>query len=83
MEKLKTYLEGRKNGQFAKQAEMSPAYLSQILNENRTPSLAAACNMDRASNGAVPLNSWPQFEHLKIIPKFSQSNQPQTPPASK
>lgn len=60
MSKLRTYLVdmGEKQGDFAKNIDISPAYLSQIMAGDRTPSLDLAVLIEDATDGAVPARWW-------------------------
>jgi DNA-binding transcriptional regulator YdaS (Cro superfamily) len=64
MEQLRTYLEGRNKGDFARSVNIVPVYLSHILSGVRTPSLALALRIARATDGAVPVESWVQTHQL-------------------
>ena len=58
MEKLRTYLIGRRKGDFATALGISPAYLSQILSGHRNPSLDMMRRIEAATDGLVDLNAW-------------------------
>jgi len=60
MNALKTYLSGKRKGDFARTLGISPAYLSQLLSEKarRTPSFPLMVEIERATGGEVPVSSW-------------------------
>ncbi|MGB1215967.1 MAG: helix-turn-helix domain-containing protein [Pikeienuella sp.] len=58
MENLKKYLQDRNKGDFARKIGTSPSYLSQIMSAHRRPSLALMVRIEKATGGAVDLNSW-------------------------
>jgi transcriptional regulator with XRE-family HTH domain len=45
---------------FAATLEMSPGFLSEILSGKKRPGIDTAFNIERATNGAVPVSSWVQ-----------------------
>lgn len=49
---------GERQKDFAARAGISQAYLSQIMNGHRRPSLAVAARIARATGNAVPLEIW-------------------------
>lgn len=60
MEKLRTYLEGKKKGDFAQTVGVPASYLSQLLSGTRKPGLDIACRIETATNGAVTVHDWSQ-----------------------
>lgn len=52
---------GLTNAQWAKRLGVSRPYLHALLNEDRQPSLETAVEIERATNGEVPVASWPSF----------------------
>lgn len=43
---------------FARRAQISQGFLSQLLAKRRTPSLDVAVRIERLTAGAVPVSSW-------------------------
>ena len=78
MEQLKTYLSGRKKAEFAESIGTSPAYLSQLLSGHRSPSLALMRAIERASGGAVDLNSWSAHDALGEAARAIQEHMPKS-----
>ena len=60
MEALRTYLLGKRKGEFARKVGISPAYLSQILSKKnqKRPSFQLMVEIDRQTGGEVPVSSW-------------------------
>jgi transcriptional regulator with XRE-family HTH domain len=60
MENLALYLSrtGKRQAAFAKEAGLSPGYLSEILSGAKVPGRAAIDKISRATAGAVPPNVW-------------------------
>jgi DNA-binding transcriptional regulator YdaS (Cro superfamily) len=52
---------GLTNAQWAERLGVSRPYLHALLNEDRQPSLETAVEIERATNGEVPVASWPSF----------------------
>lgn len=61
---LASYLEakGIKQVEFARKAGIQESMLSHYLRGERRPGLKTARNIEVASGGAVPANSWIDFE---------------------
>ena len=57
---LKKYLKANRATQrdFASSLGISQAFLSQLLNGRRIPSLDLAVRIERLTDGAVPASSW-------------------------
>ena len=57
---LKQYLQstGERQTDFARRAQISQGFLSQLLAKRRTPSLDVAVRIERLTGGAVPAESW-------------------------
>lgn len=58
MEKLTTYLQGRKQREFAQAVGISDAFLSQILSQKRRPSYRVMLKIEQVTEGAVDIHSW-------------------------
>lgn len=58
MEKLKEYLSGVTQTEFASRVGISPPYLSQILNDTRKPSFRVMTKIRDETEGFVSLESW-------------------------
>ncbi len=58
MDKLQQYLTTHKGSALARAVGISPAYLSDLKNGKRGPSLAVAFAIERETNGAVPASAW-------------------------
>jgi len=64
MATLSEFLKGKVQKVFAKNVGVSEAFLTQILREKRFPSLNTALKIEHATNGEVPVESWPPFAAL-------------------
>ena len=62
---LREYLAGSRHASFAARLEISGGFLSEILHEKKQPGLRLAVRIERETNGAVPVESWPQFAVLR------------------
>lgn len=64
MEKLRTYLEGKRKGEFARRLKISPAYLSMLISpvSKRRPSFDLMLRIERETDGFVGLKSWADAE---------------------
>lgn len=49
---------GKSRAEWAAELQISEAFLSQIVNGRKRPSLDVAFRIERATNGAVPASSW-------------------------
>lgn len=49
---------GRPRADWARQLGVSEAYLSQLINNRKRPSLDLAIRIERITDGAVPARSW-------------------------
>lgn len=58
MEKMQTFLQGRRKGEFAKEIGISAPYLSQILSGMKRPSYDLMVRIERATGGEVDLRCW-------------------------
>jgi transcriptional regulator with XRE-family HTH domain len=60
MTKLHTYLTaaGKKQSELAKELGVSRGYLSELVNGAKTPGLALATDIERATAGAVRASEW-------------------------
>lgn len=60
MEALEQYLEAQRINRsgFARRIGISAPYLTQIMQRQRTPSLALALKIATVTRGAVPVESW-------------------------
>lgn len=58
MEKLRAYLKGRREGDFADQIGISKPYLSQIKHGRKLPSYRLMVEIERATGGCVDLYCW-------------------------
>ncbi|MEC7763356.1 MAG: helix-turn-helix transcriptional regulator [Pseudomonadota bacterium] len=60
MNKLKAHLSssGRTQSQLANAIGISRAYMSEIVNGSKVPSLTLAFAIERETSGAVPASSW-------------------------
>lgn len=61
---LASYLDGRKRSDFADQVGISAGYLTQLAGGIRTPGLDIAQRIERATDGSVPIESWPKLAAL-------------------
>lgn len=61
---LARYLDGRKRSEFAAKVDISAAYLTQLAGGIRAPGLDIALRIERETDGAVPLESWPKLSAL-------------------
>ena len=49
---------GKRRSEWAQELRISEAFLSQIVNGKKRPSLDLAFRIERATDGAVPAGSW-------------------------
>ena len=77
---------GLTNAQWAERLGVSRPYLHALLNEDRQPSLETAVEIERATNGEVPVASWPSFAAVvaavgaSAIPQGNDVVLPDVPP---
>lgn len=60
MERLQKYLKtnGMRQVELARRLGLSNGYLHNLLRGNRRPSLDMALRIERATDGAVPVQAW-------------------------
>lgn len=58
---LTAYLTGRKRIDFAARIDVSAAYLSQLAAGDRQPGRAVARRIAAETDGAVPVEAWPNI----------------------
>jgi len=75
MKTLSEYLSSRSKAEFAEAIGVSSSQLSQYLGGYRRPSYDRMLQIEAATGGEVPVQSWPRKQHVGATP----SRQPRQP----
>lgn len=62
---------------LAERLKISKSFLNEILRGEKAPSVSTAIRIAEATDGAVPITSWPKYR------VFAQTHTPSSQPSSK